>query len=189
MAGAGGRAMKRYAGQTYGQAMVELALLLPVLLALLVAVLDFGFLLHAHVQVAHAAREAARAGSLYPVSANAACWTLRDWVENALVERNRDAGGCPLAGSDTSVHAFGSLLPTPCAVPAVAPCWELQPLATINDLDVRTVISGTAMPEAGDQLEVQVLYRYNMPFVGNLPGLPINPVTIRKTVLMKVQNS
>src|SRR5207249_360536 len=48
-----------------GQSMVEMALLLPILTLLLLGVIEFGFILYAHVQLANAAREAGRAASLY----------------------------------------------------------------------------------------------------------------------------
>lgn len=196
--------IKARAAGAPGQAMVELAVMLPLLLGLLIAVVDFGFLLYAHVQVTQATREGARAGSLYlggrfyytsclsgatcPTGfgdggTNPACWTLLDWVESALVERNRDSKGCPLTTYNTSVHAFGRLNPAPCAL-AAPPCWELLPLTSGG-----VAISGTALPVAGQPLEVSVLYRYNMPFVGNWLGIPLNPVPIPKTVIMKVQNN
>jgi Flp pilus assembly protein TadG len=47
-----------------GQSMVELALVLPIVMMLLMGAIDFGFILYAHVQVAAAAGEGARVGSL-----------------------------------------------------------------------------------------------------------------------------
>jgi Flp pilus assembly protein TadG len=47
-----------------GQSLVEIALILPLLMALLMGAVDFGFILYAHVQVAAAAGEGARVGSL-----------------------------------------------------------------------------------------------------------------------------
>jgi Flp pilus assembly protein TadG len=47
-----------------GQSMVEMALVLPIIMVLLMGAVDFGFVLYAHVQVAAAAGEGARAGSL-----------------------------------------------------------------------------------------------------------------------------
>lgn len=42
--------------------MVELALAIPVLVALLLGIVEFGLLLHVHLTVEHAAREGARLG-------------------------------------------------------------------------------------------------------------------------------
>jgi Flp pilus assembly protein TadG len=50
--------------------LVEIALVLPVLLVLFLGIVEVGFLLFAHVQVANAAREGARTGSLCRMHAN-----------------------------------------------------------------------------------------------------------------------
>lgn len=51
-------------GGQEGQAMVETALMITAVLLLLMGIIEFGFLFYAHVRVANAAREGARAGSL-----------------------------------------------------------------------------------------------------------------------------
>jgi hypothetical protein len=56
-----GRKLKR--GQR-GQALVELALVVPVLLLLVLGIFEFGRLLNAYMTVQHAAREGARLGIL-----------------------------------------------------------------------------------------------------------------------------
>ncbi len=61
--GGGGR---RWAGPQDGQAAVELALVLPLLLALLVVLAQVGLLVRDRVLVVHAAREAARAAAVDP---------------------------------------------------------------------------------------------------------------------------
>ncbi len=45
-----------------GQSLVEFSLFVPILALLLSGIAAFGFLLYAHVQVANATREGARAG-------------------------------------------------------------------------------------------------------------------------------
>lgn len=47
-----------------GQAIVELAILLPVLLLILMAILEFGRVFNAYMIITHASREGARAGSV-----------------------------------------------------------------------------------------------------------------------------
>ena len=47
-----------------GQAIVETALILPILLMLLFGITDFGRLFHAYLTLDHAGREAARAASV-----------------------------------------------------------------------------------------------------------------------------
>ncbi len=192
-----------------GQSLVELAISLPLLLMILLGLADFGFLLYAHVQVSNAAREGARAGALYLSGrfhytsctgggctagygnggTNPGCWELRDWVENALVERNRDNFGCPTPGYQADpIHSFGWLSPTACSSDPTGTngpdCWWLRPL---RDFELATPM--TDPPTAGRPLEVRVAYRYNLPFVGSL--IPVFPgsILIEKTVVMKVQNN
>src|SRR3954469_6781735 len=86
-----------------GQSLVEVTLLLPVLALMLIGVVEFGFLLYAQVQVANAAREAARAGSLYRstrytyTALGKKCdgtiegWSLQNVVDQAVVTRPLDA--------------------------------------------------------------------------------------------------
>ncbi|HSH82919.1 MAG TPA: TadE/TadG family type IV pilus assembly protein [Herpetosiphonaceae bacterium] len=191
-----------------GQSLVELAISLPLLLLILLGLADFGFLLYGHVQVANATREGARAGSLYLSSRfhytscfdgptcpdgygdGGDCWTLRDWVENTLAERNRDNNtGCPTAGyKPDPIHSFGWLSPTACSANPTGTngpdCWWLRPLTYFGS---STEITGK--PIAGEPLQVRVAYRYNLPFVGDL--IPVFPgsIMIEKTVIMKVQNN
>ncbi|MCM3602696.1 pilus assembly protein [Robertmurraya korlensis] len=47
-----------------GQSMVEFALVIPILILLLFAILDFGRVFHAYLAIDHAGREAARAASI-----------------------------------------------------------------------------------------------------------------------------
>lgn len=61
----GGRRASTYRAEA-GQATVELALALPLLLALTVVVVHVGLLVRAQVLVVHAAREAARAAAVDP---------------------------------------------------------------------------------------------------------------------------
>jgi len=56
--------MPRGARGERGQALVEFALVLPLLALLLVAIIDFGLALNARIQVANAVREGARVGSV-----------------------------------------------------------------------------------------------------------------------------
>ena len=47
-----------------GQSMVEFALIIPIFILLLFAILDFGRVFHAYLTIDHAGREAARAASI-----------------------------------------------------------------------------------------------------------------------------
>jgi len=185
-----------------GQAMAELAILLPVLVIMFLGLVDFGMLFFAQVQVTNAAREGARAGSLYrggrfhytSCYSNCQtgygnggntpdCWSPVDWVENALVERNRLANGCDELGYKTNpVHAFGLLKPTQCAsATSGTDCWWLQPLVFTAD--------GSGLPTAGQEIRVIVRYRYSMLFVNSLIPMFPDTMVIDRTVIMKVQNN
>jgi hypothetical protein len=195
-----------------GQSLVEFALAVPLLAVLLLGVTEFGFVLYAHVQVANAAREAARAGSLYlsgrfhysgcipqpgiPCPTNYGnggdCWPIRTWIENALVQRQRGTNGCPATGNDTTIHAFGNLLPTACGVGVTSSCWELSNVS----VEGTTVPSGPTNSDVtwvtdrvGKPLKVELVYRYEMPFVGSMMPVLQNPVEIKKAVIMRIQNN
>lgn len=54
--------MKRHDNK--GQSTVEFVLLLPVLLLILMAIIEFGFMFNAYLSITHASREGARLGSI-----------------------------------------------------------------------------------------------------------------------------
>lgn len=188
-----------------GQSLVEFALALPLLALVLGGIASFGFVLYAHVQVTNAAREAARAGSLYlggkfhytAATGGSDCWTLRNWTENALVERSRATSGsnqgCPTGGVNPAIHSFGLLNPAECTNATTGnDCWWLTlgietgtpPSGTFMDVsDTNT----TAQPVAGNQIKAQLTYRYTVPFLGSM--FQINPIVINKIVIMRVQNN
>lgn len=183
----------RRRGDKSGQSLVEFALILPLLVLLLYGLAEFGFLLYGHVQVTNAAREGARAGSLYlgsrfhytAVHGLNDCWSMQSWVENALVQHNRDGKGCPESTYSTATHAFGLLSSAPCTSAEQMHCWTLQPL----------LINGAAFTDTpaeisrliGDPLQVEVIYRYDLPLLGGV--FQANPVLIQKRVIMRVQNN
>jgi len=63
--GAKGRGRRRAGRGQVGQALVEFALVLPVLLLILAAIVDFGRLFYSVLAVHHAAREGARYGVVH----------------------------------------------------------------------------------------------------------------------------
>ena len=96
-----------------GNSVVEIALILPVLLVLFLGIIEVGFLLFAHVQVANAVREGARTGSLCRLHAN--CDTLTAVVKaNVFAEAQflnmTDAGS---GGNTTVVVQPASLVSIP----------------------------------------------------------------------------
>ena len=55
----------RFVGPARGQSLVELAISLPLVVALMAGVIDFGWVLYGHVQVAAASGAGARAGAAF----------------------------------------------------------------------------------------------------------------------------
>ncbi|MDP9316032.1 MAG: pilus assembly protein [Chloroflexota bacterium] len=208
-----------------GQSLVEFALAVPVIAVMLIGLTEFGFVLYAHVQVANAVREGARAGSLYLGSRfhytscvedlatsgtdcptgygqgdGTECWSLRDWVENALVERERAANGCDIdppvfnyTKAADGVHAFGRLDPTWCgdASPG-ADCWDIATLTVAGSAGPSSPSDSDSKwlsENVGKSLRVEVVYNYTMPFAGSLLPILDNPIQIRRSVIMMVQNN
>jgi hypothetical protein len=183
-----------------GQSLVEFALAVPLLALLLGGIASFGFLLYAHVQVSNATREGARAGSQYlgsrlhyTVESKEDCWTLRQWVTNALVEYNRDSKGCP-STLNTTVHSFGRLNSARCSSTITSDCWELRDPLVLRDSTTGTLTPITTDTPAwiqnnalGKPLMVEVNYRYNVPFLGQM--FNANPIIIQKAVIMRIQNN
>lgn len=75
--------MHKRSANERGSSLVEVALVLPVLLVLFLGIVEVAFLLFAHVQVANAAREGARYGSLCRLHAN--CDSLTDVVKTTVL--------------------------------------------------------------------------------------------------------
>lgn len=200
-----------------GQSLIEFALFIPIIALLLSGLSAFGFLLYAHVQVANAAREGARAGSLfladkfhYTASSGSDCWGVREWVENAIEERTRDASGCP-TGANPAITALGFLSPAECtSATSGTNCWWLDlavetgtPNFTVltfpsSTTSLNVANTDTTYPTAavispasgatfvvGNQLRVNLTYRYNVPFFGSI--FNTNPITVKKTVIMRIQ--
>jgi hypothetical protein len=146
---------RRRGNRTRGQALVEFALILPVLALFLMLALDFGRVFFGWVALNNASRIAANAAAVHPDAwngsgnPNAATWQLqyRQGVANDLNSINCDAPGHtgPWAASDIPNPTF------------------------VN-------ITGTASPyENGDHAEVKLTCRFHFltPLVGNILGNPL----------------
>jgi len=176
-----------------GQSVVEAALLLPVLALLLIGLFEFGLILYAHVQVANAAREAARAASLYRVTrygtgstplgkcdGNIEGWSLNQTVQQAIVYRQPDNSGCPGTSSSAIMYtSLGWLDPNP------NPMWTI----TLQDTDSGFIPqpSGTELPIAGKRASVQLRYPYRLLIISNLLPFLNNPIWITKSVEFEFQ--
>jgi hypothetical protein len=179
-----------------GQSLVEVTLILPMLALLLMGTVEFASLLYAQVQVANAAREAARAGSLYRstrytyAGTNKSCsgypgWSLQDVVEQAVVTRPLDANGCRNTGATPTYTSLGWLDPAPASPDVIQ--------VTISDVEANTSTpttvfwttsqqSSSVMPDAGKRATVEVVYPYRLIVVSNLLPYLTNPISIRKSV-------
>jgi Flp pilus assembly protein TadG len=177
---------------TRGQAVVETALLLPILLLLLIGIAEFGFILYAHVQVSNAAREAARAASLYrstrfstidPSQADTTkCdgsivgWSLDQVVKQAIVYRELATSGCPKMTSTTvNYTSLGWLDPLPSTM------WTV----TIKNTTFIPQTNATANPTAGSRATVELKYPYRLLVLSNLIPYFSDPIWITKSVDFK----
>ncbi len=152
----------------HGQSAVEITLLLPILLILLFGVIMSGFTFYAFIQVSNAAREGARAGSVYRLTQAETGWSLEQTVEKAVY-------------TSSTNHALGFLSTTSPSfnVTSDVVVWEfLKPDGTAAD---------PSDPRPGDRLTVQVTYRYTLPLISDLiPQFP-QPITIVRRVMMEIQ--
>jgi uncharacterized protein (UPF0333 family) len=174
---------------TRGQAVVETALLLPILVLLLIGIAEFSFILYAHVQVSNAAREAARAASLYrstrfstidsskadttKCDGSIVGWSLEQIVQQAIVYRELENSGCPKMTSTTvNYTSLGWLDPLPSTM------WTV----TIKNTTFIPQTSATANPTAGSRATVELKYPYRLLVFSNLIPYLSDPIWITKSV-------
>jgi Flp pilus assembly protein TadG len=146
-----------------GQAMVETALMILVVLLLLMGIIELGFLFFAYVRVTNATREGARAGSLWLVDRKAdsgyydptLCETVRTAAQSEFDE---------LADGDITIAVVGQD-PVECAAESVT-------------------------PEAGQPITVTVGYDYELPVISGLPiigNIIASPYPVSRAVVMRFQ--
>ncbi len=152
-----------------GQAAVEIALTLPILLLVLFGIIVSVLIFYAVIQVSNAAREGARAGSLYrityPTTGSSPSFTL---LQQTVQKAVYDPSASP------PVSALGTL--------------AVSPGSFSVGTDVGVAYSGDATdPRPGDIVTVTVNYRYTVPIVSQaLPMFP-QPMPIVRMVVMEVQ--
>ena len=152
-----------------GQSAVEMALTLPLLLLVVFGIVVAAFVFYGYVQVTNAAREGARAGSLYRIMYATISTSPTPSLLNQIVQQ---------AVYDPSVTPAVSALGT---LPVSASSFNVA-----NDVGV--AYSGDATdPQPGDIITVTVGYSYTVPIVSAaLPMFP-QPLRIVRTVIMEVQ--
>jgi Flp pilus assembly protein TadG len=180
-----------------GQSLVETALMLPLLTLLLMGLIEFGMILYAHVQVANAAREAARSASLYNSTRYAPwadgstiknCegsiegWSLNQAVQQAIVNRGKATSGsnegCPNTSGTIVYTSLGQLDSTATFTATVTPTQSTYYNTTTNP---------KSSPTSGTTGTVTLVYSYQLPIVSNLIPYLSNPISIRKSVQYEYQ--
>jgi Flp pilus assembly protein TadG len=172
------------------QAVVEMALLLPILAVLLTGVFEFGMVLYAHVQVSNAVREAARAASLYrstrfatidpSKSDTVTCdgsihgWSLNQAIKQAIVYRPLNTQGCPNSVTTYNYTSLGWLDPNP-----TPSDWQV----TLNPAQ-----SGDTTPSAGTVATITLRYPYRLIVTSKFISWLSDPVWIQKSVQIEYQN-
>jgi Flp pilus assembly protein TadG len=153
----------------HGQAALEIALVLPILLVLLLGIIIVAFMFYAEIQVTNAAREGARAGSVYRLTRTESGLSLAQAVRGAIYD----------PGSGTS--ALGAL-------PRTGSSFDV----TSSDVQISLVKPDNTAgdptdPRPGDRLTVQITYRYTLPVISvMLPMFPQPTVFVRR-VTMEIQ--
>ena len=153
-----------------GQAVIELALTLPLLLLVVMGIFDFGFLFQRYDVVTNAAREGARVGVLPD-------YTTTDAVNRAL--QYLDAGGLGGPGITTVGTCGGSVTPnTRCAS------------ATINTVTLPAV--GGEPAKDVQQITVVVEFTHEFSFLGplmNVFGSGLGNSRLRSVSTMRLEPS
>ena len=162
------RPVQLHPDRQHGQSAVEMALVLPLLLVLLLGMTIAVFMFYSYIQVTNAAREGARAGSVYRITSTSTGYSLATTVQKAIYD------------SGTGNSALGFLTPTGSSFDVTddVDITLLKPDGTSGDLND---------PRPGDRLTVQVTYRYTVPIVAvALPIFP-QPLVIVRSVMMEIQ--
>jgi hypothetical protein len=200
-----------------GQALTELALLLPLLALLLVGLIEFGFLLYAHVQVSSAAREGARAASLYnairfsafndedlrsggnvkiPTCGSIDGWSLQHVIESAVVRRQPSGSGSTKGCYDPNgaiiYSALGQLDPTraPVSTPLPMPCPTGDVggwVAGVHSTSPAFTQTKDNKPSAGGRATITLCHPYRLIILSDLLPFLDEPVWINKSVNFEFQ--
>lgn len=148
-----------------GQALVEFALVLPLVLLLVVAIADFGIAYQRSVQLTNGVREGARYGSLFPQRVDSAA---NPDPENTKYRVKREANGFPL--TDANIRVF-------------------YEEANINPPPAHDASAGGSAVYAvtgnGVRVEATTQYTPATPFANLL--FPGGTVTLRATAVMRIE--
>ena len=156
----------RQRNEQKGQALVETALMILIILLLMMGIIEFGFIFFAYVRVANATREGARTGSLWLVDRK----TDGAYYDPILCDTVRNA----VQGEFSSIPESGISLMTLDQGAVTCPDDETNLLP----------------PEAGEPITVTVIYDYSLPIVSDLPiigEIIDSPFPVSRTVVMRFQ--
>jgi Flp pilus assembly protein TadG len=144
-----------------GQAVIELALTLPLLLVVVFGIIDFGFMFQRYESVTNAAREGARLG------------ILSDY--NATEAQNRAISYLQASGLNGPLRACGA------AVVKDSMCAQLTTQTAVP-------VVGSTPAKTVDQVTVIVEYDHEHSFVGpimNLFGTGLGTIRLRSASIMR----
>ena len=158
----------------HGQAAVEIALLLPILLLILFGVIITGFIFYAHIQVSNAVREGARAGSVYRndhFDSSGTILTLATVVQNGIYNPSATPPSSALGFLPTSSSNYNVI----CEIRRQSESYATAHTCGITD------------PHPGDRVQATIIYSYTVPVVSvALPMFP-QPLVMRSSVMMEIQ--
>ena len=159
----------RHRQGTSGQALVEFAIVVPVLLLIALGIVDFGRVFHTYVALANAAREGARFCALYPGASNAAA--------AGVTLKKRVAGDSP-GTTVTATSELGGRIPQ---ADLTVTAW----LAATATLPKTTPAQTCPDATEGREVTVQVVTPFKpiTPFIGGIVG---NPIQVRGWATMVV---
>ena len=151
-----------------GQAVIELALCLPLLLLVVLGIFDFGFMFQRYEVVTNAAREGARVGILPD-------YTTTDASNRAL--QYLDAGGLGAAGITTAATCGGSVTAN-------------QRCASASTGTVTLPAVGGEPAKDVEQITVVVEFDYEFAFLGplmNVFGSGLGTTRLRSVSTMRLE--
>lgn len=148
-----------------GQSLVELALSIPLLLMLVMGIIDLGFVLSAHVQVAAASGQGARAGSLF--------------AGDELLTRDVNESNRLAVIQQAILSSMGTLNTT-------SPNFDVN-----TDVQVSYPERDLSNPTGeGERISVMVRYRQPLRFdllPNSIPGVSSGYFTVSSTTTMRIQ--
>lgn len=168
------RPARQILDRQHGQSAVEMALVLPLLLVLVSGIIIAVFMFYSYIQVTNAAREGARAGSVYWMTHPINGLTLAPTVQKAIY----DPG--------TGLSALGFLAPTGASFNVTNDVGCTLRKRAENYL-TSYLCSNVTDPRPGDRLTVQVTYRYTLPIIAVALPMFRQPLVIVRSVMMEIQ--